>query len=557
MSVRTFNKVLLIAAVMFTVSAPAGAETVKAKTSGTVIATAAKKEWSVETPSSVSITGFFLRTGERRILKLTAHALVVVKTGSIVCSGGSKSATVSERECLVLQPSPSCVLTAEQDSASIMVLSFGALTGTAACSIPEETPVSLDALQFFKPEGNTDARMVVLPEGQAALLRFDRDADIRPIMITGDACYLVTRGTSTAMVDGKRVPLKKGDLLYCTDCEVSFTTGNRGMDAIALFPGGRTEYTDAFEERMAVFHSVIEPGAKPELLLDGDTIKPGLTFTEGPTWMNGRFYFSNYYKFWKPWGSSEEGGVWMIGPDGSYRILNKNVQTCGTTPLPNGKLAVCDLFGRSVTEMDPETGEMGRVLAGSYEGVPFAVANDVITDRKGGFYVTDSSVAKEGPKQPGTALYYVNTAGEVLRVTEPNAVEYINGVVLSPDDRTLYLDGSGEIYIWAFDVKPDGSLENRRPFAKLYAPDSELDSELPRSVADGMTVDSEGYLYVATPLGVQVFDNRGSFIGIVTFPKGPSHCTFGGADLSSLYVTARTHIYRIRTLRKGLQYPLQ
>jgi len=220
-------------------------------------------------------------------------------------------------------------------------------------------------------------------------------------------------------------------------------------------------------------------------------------------------------------------------------------------------LAVCDLFARAVIEMDPRTGEMGREIVGSYNGVPFAVANDVITDTKGGLYITDSSVAKEGPKQPGTALYYHNSDGKTIRVTEPNSVEYINGVMLTPDDRTLFLNGSGEIYVWAFDVNPDGTLRNKRPFAKLLAPDSELDREAPRSVADGMTIDRDLNIYVATSLGIQVFDRTGSFAGIISFPRTPSHCVFGGPEMKTLYVTARKHIYSIRTLRTGFQYPIE
>ena len=180
-----------------------------------------------------------------------------------------------------------------------------------------------------------------------------------------------------------------------------------------------------------------------------------------------------------------------------------------------------------------------------------------ITDRKGGLYITDSSVAKEGPKQPGTALYYHNSRGETIRVTEPDAVKYINGVMLAPDDRTLFINGSGEIYVYAFDVSPDGTLSNMRPFAKLFAPDSELDKENPTSVADGMTIDREGNIYVATSLGIQVFDRTGEFICIIDFPRTTAHCVFGGPDMKTLYTTARKHIYSIRTLKTGLQYPIE
>ncbi len=417
---------------------------------------------------------------------------------------------------------------------------------------------SFEDLQYASIDESTTARIVRMGRGHAAAVRIAPKGMLVEKKAGTGMCWLVTRGGAEASVNGKACQLNEHDLLYLRKRDtISMRAGEQGFDAILVSSGVNDILNAAYDSRLESLSTVIAPGTFPKLLIDGSAIEPGLTFTEGPSWMNGRFYFSNYYWYWKDFRSSDEGGVWEYNPeDGSHRILNSLIQTCGTTPLANGKLAVCDLFQRGIVEMDVESGRMGDIIVNDYEGVPFAVANDVITDRKGGMYITDSSVAKKGPKQPGTALYYRSRDGRMSRVTEPDAVKYINGIALTTDDKRLYLTGSGEKYVFAFDVAPDGSLSNKRPFARLFSPDSRWRKGNPSSNADGMTIDSEGNIYIATALGIQVFDNKGGYLGILKFPQSPSHCVFGGNDLTTLYVTARDHVYSIQTLKIGLQYPL-
>ncbi len=484
--------------------------------------------------------------------------LRIVREGSVSYAQADGGTAFAKGDVISLDGSAGRDMKAGGEGAVVADVTFLGVGGGATPSLEPGGCLNIDRLQFCQPEEGADARVVAAAHGQVCFVRYGRDMTFPSRTITAGRLIHVVRGRMDVTVNGSTVPLETGSILYVGEnSAVSFATGPRGCDVITAVSPSDPIITRAVEEREAAFRTLLAPGVEPVLLVDGERDKPGLTFTEGPSWMNGRFYFSNYYKFWKPWGSSDEGGVWIVEQDNSFRLLNMNVQTCGTTPLPNGKLAVCDLFARAVVEMDPETGEMGREIVGSYDGVPFAVANDVITDRRGGLYVTDSSVAKEGPSQPGTALYYHNSAGKTIRVTEPNEIEYINGVALTPDDRTLYLNGSGEEYVWAFDVNPDGALSNKRPFARLRVPDAELDREKPRSVADGMTIDRNGSVYVATPFGVQVFDSSGGFTGILHFPQNPSHCVFGGPDMKTLYVTARNRVYSLRTERSGFQYPIQ
>ena len=116
-----------------------------------------------------------------------------------------------------------------------------------------------------------------------------------------------------------------------------------------------------------------------------------------------------------------------------------------------------------------------------------------------------------------------------------------NGVVLSPDERTLYVaDTTGGVM--AFDVNEDGSLHGERPFVAV----------LPN--ADGMAVDTGGNLFVATTTGVQVFDPAGDLWGTIEVPDGrvPANCAFGGNDARTLYITARQALYRVAMAHPGL-----
>jgi gluconolactonase len=124
-----------------------------------------------------------------------------------------------------------------------------------------------------------------------------------------------------------------------------------------------------------------------------------------------------------------------------------------------------------------------------------------------------------------------------------------NGVRLSPDEALLLVADSQAKWVWSFQVQPDGSLANGQPFYRLETPD-----ESSASGADGMTVDSDGYLYVATRMGVQICDQPGRVVAIINKPQaGPlSNVVFGGPDLRTLYVTAGDKVFRRAIRRKGV-----
>ncbi|HOY19515.1 MAG TPA: SMP-30/gluconolactonase/LRE family protein [Haliscomenobacter sp.] len=337
-----------------------------------------------------------------------------------------------------------------------------------------------------------------------------------------------------------------------------------GCDALDIFWPVRADYMEKEQARMAAYRAIIPENAKPELLVDGTKTKPSLTFSEGPKWMNGKVYFSNMY-FDQSWTADpSKSSTIELSPDGTYKnITQGKMQTNGLYPYKNGNLLVCDMIGHRVVEMTP-AGKVVKVIVDQYDGKPIDGPNDIITDAKGGIYFTDPQFTMEPKKaQPGRAVYYVSPEGKVTRLTEPNEFAMPNGIVLSPDGKTLYINNcyddeswfpvnsEKDNYIWAYDVKEDGTISNGRQFAKLFLTGNVLDRKGKSSSADGMAIDKKGNLYVATYYGVQIFNAEGKYVGMINLPSFPVSLCFGGKDMKTLYIVSYSKVYTIRTNMEG------
>jgi gluconolactonase len=169
--------------------------------------------------------------------------------------------------------------------------------------------------------------------------------------------------------------------------------------------------------------------------------------------------------------------------------------------------------------------------------------------------------------QPGRAVYYVSPAGKITRLFKPNEFAMPNGIALSPDGKTLYIDNTyddetwypvksdKDNFVWAYDVNADGTVSNGRKFAKLFLIEPVLDRKAKSSSADGMAIDKMGNLYVSTFSGVQIFNAKGGYVGTINTPTFPVSVGFGGADMKTLYVASFSRIYKIRTNMVGfVQY---
>jgi len=161
-----------------------------------------------------------------------------------------------------------------------------------------------------------------------------------------------------------------------------------------------------------------------------------------------------------------------------------------------------------LAELSPER----KILADNVDGKSLGRLNDLIADKKGGFYFN------------GAALFYLNAAGKVATIGENLRT---NGITLSPDEQTLYVTNGGEIV--AFDVEADGSVRNQRVFGKLEAGTA-------GGAGDGMTIDAAGRIYVTTGPGVQVLSPEGRYLGLIPTPRAVISVAFSGPGKKTLYV---------------------
>jgi gluconolactonase len=192
------------------------------------------------------------------------------------------------------------------------------------------------------------------------------------------------------------------------------------------------------------------------------------------------------------------------------------------------------------------------LIVDNYQGKPFGRCNDVTVAKNGAIYFTDSANPAPAPPTPlplPPALYYV-PAGSHTAVQVLNDVAFPNGVVLSRDEKILYLNNTNGEYLIAFDVKPDGSLSNRRNFAQYQGVTKNASGAMV-SGADGITIDNDGRLYVATTIGVQVFATDGKHLGTIPLSRPPQNLAFAGKDKKTLYVVGRGVAFQVPMIAQG------
>lgn len=287
------------------------------------------------------------------------------------------------------------------------------------------------------------------------------------------------------------------------------------------------------------FNSIVSEDASLEKVTDGYEFD-----TAGsPLYMNGDLYFTNN-NFDSP---GELSRTFRMNPDGSIDTLKSgNNVTTTLRASGQGTIYACEMLGHRVVEVD-QNGQVLNVVADEYNGARIDGPNDLVVDQKGGLYFSDSQfIAGRQTMQPVPSVYYVSTEGELTRVIDD--VEFPNGLGLSPDSGTLYVANTPGTQILAYDVAEDGTVSNGRDFAAV-----ELAEDSETSGADGMAVDSEGNLFVATTqgLGVQVFNSSGEHLGNIEVPTPSNNVTFGGPDGKTLYISAQDGIYKIAVNTEG------
>jgi gluconolactonase len=192
-------------------------------------------------------------------------------------------------------------------------------------------------------------------------------------------------------------------------------------------------------------------------------------------------------------------------------------------------------------------------LSDNYEGKPYGRPNDLVVDKKGGVYFSEPGPNATPGQPPPTpplspAVYYVAPGGRSIRIAE--GIERPNGIQLSPDEKTLYVNNTNGEYVLAFDVKPDGTVGNRRNFAKYPSVATPAAGGF-NSGADGLAIDSSGRLYVVSTGGIHVFSPKGDLLGTIPLSLAAQNIAFAGPDKKTLYIVGRGSAFKVRLLAEG------
>ena len=404
------------------------------------------------------------------------------------------------------------------------------------------------------------SRLIWGKNAMLSFVRMDPKSNFPLHIHPEDQLMITLRGSLDAGIMDDRVPLNGKEQhinLYPSNMVHSGHMGEHGADALDVFWPVRPDYISYAEKQTNLYDQVVGPGIKPIKLAEG------FTFTEGQTWLKGNLYFSDMH-FRADWSSDvRKSRTIRMSPDGKWKAIRKGMQTNGTIASKRGNLLVCDMFGHRVVEMSPRTGRILRTVLSKVDGTRIDGPNDLVMDLKGGIYVTDPQFILDKKKMPGTQVYYVDSHRKSKVVIPAGEYAMPNGVEISPDGKTLYVNNTwkqpGGNFVYAYDIKEDGSLTNKRKFAMLNLTSEVLDAKEPtdrvNSQADGMAVDMDGRLYVATLSGAQIFDATGVYVGTIWCEQFPVSLTFGGKNNDVLYMVGQSSVWSIQTKVKGFRVP--
>ena len=296
--------------------------------------------------------------------------------------------------------------------------------------------------------------------------------------------------------------------------------------------------------------ALLAPGVKPELLSDAHV------FTEGPMWRKGRLWFSD---------EEEAGGkVHALTPDGQDEVLVNYAEgplapsdggRIGPNAMAadaNGAVILLQQYGRAVVHLVEEPAGSGSVhpvpFFDSYQGKRLNSPNDLVFLPDGSFFFTDPPYGLQGRDQdpakqlPFNAVFHYKD-GELTPVIVDLTLP--NGVALSPDHRTLYVNNSGPAQrVIAYPLAADGSVGSARDVITFTGEEGD-------GVPDGLKVDAQGNLWTTGPGGIRVVTPAGKVLGQIKLPRIAANLAWGGEDGRTLYITARSQVYRLQTIVGG------
>jgi len=257
-------------------------------------------------------------------------------------------------------------------------------------------------------------------------------------------------------------------------------------------------------------------------------VSEGYKFTEGPAVnSHGEVFFTDV--------TSNQ--IHKIGLDNKTSLFASDTKRGnGQAFGPDGRLYVVESGDQKVVAYDRD-GKVSAIADGF-------VGNDIVVANNGNIYVTNPPADNENAP---SKIWLIKPNGQKSIVD--TGLKYSNGVTLSPDQTLLYVDDYRSHWIYSYEIRPDGSLQSKQKFFWLQVPDSSDQSN-----ADGLRVDTDGRVYVATAMGVQVCDQAGRVQCIIPTPnRRLSNLTFGGDHFDTIYATCGDRVYRRKMKVKGAQ----
>lgn len=264
-----------------------------------------------------------------------------------------------------------------------------------------------------------------------------------------------------------------------------------------------------------------------------DKVVTGFSFTEGPVWSReGFLLFSDV---------PTDRIVQMVPGEKPAIFRDDTHGANGNTFDVQGRLYTCESKTRRVIRTDKK-GKV-EVLAEKWQGKRLNAPNDIAVRKDGQIYFTDPAFGNQSDARELDfyGVYHITPKGQMSLIAKPAGRP--NGIAFAPNGRVLYVANSDEHNIRAYDVDRNGETSNERVVI------SGIDG-----VPDGMKTDEKGNLYV-TAKGVAIYDPAGKPLHTIQLSETPANCAFGDADFETLYITARTSLYRVRMNVKGaVQY---
>ena len=288
------------------------------------------------------------------------------------------------------------------------------------------------------------------------------------------------------------------------------------------------------EVRDRRFAEVVGPAAEYETLADG------YLFTEGPLWdpRHRRLLFSDI--------PGNLIAQWRAAGGASVFRAPSNMSN-GLAWDGSGRLLCCEHATSRLTRIEAD----GRVtvLASVYEGKELNSPNDVVVKSDGGIYFTDPAYGRmeyygvpRTPQLGFRGVFRAEPDGSGVTLLADDFGQP-NGLCFSADEGRLFVNDTERMHIRVFDVRVDGTLANGRIWAELSGDGA--------GAPDGMKLDSEEHLYCCGPGGIHVFDRMARCLGVIRVPQPTANFTWGDDDLRSLFITATSTLYRIRTSVPG------